>query len=260
MDNQAILQSSAGPVLTLTLNRPQVRNAFNITLAQALETVLQQVAEDGRCRVVVIRGAGGAFSAGGDLKLFHEQLKKGETHFQQVFRHINGAIHLIRTMPQPVVAAIRGPAYAAGLGLALSCDLAVASHNSSLSPSFVNVALAPNAASTFFLPRLIGVRAATEAFMRGKVFSASEALDLGILNHVWGEEVFEEELAALLEDLAGRPAGTLARIKYLMNTSLAQTWQDQLELEKEEIALSSLNPDFREGVEAFVKKRRPKFK
>jgi 2-(1,2-epoxy-1,2-dihydrophenyl)acetyl-CoA isomerase len=200
-----------------------------------------------------------SFSAGGDIKLFHRSLQQGDQSFRLVFRHLNTAIQQIRGMPKPVVAAVQGPAYAAGLGVALACDLIVASHGSTLSPSFINIALAPNASTTFFLPRLLGPRRAAEALMRGRVFSASEALELGMINHVWAEGVFEEELQNLLKDLAARPSGALARIKHLLNASQENTWLEQIELEKEEISLSALSEDFQEGVAAFVEKRRPKF-
>ncbi len=249
MKHQAILKKTQGSVLSIFLNRPKALNAFNLEMAHGLVDALNEAGENAAARVVILRGSEKVFSSGGDIKLFHESLKSRDQGFQQVFRYLNEAIYLVRTMAKPVIAAIQGPAYAAGLGLALSCDLLVASHDSKLSPSFVNIALAPNASSTYFLPRLIGRNRATEAMMRGKVFAASEALDLGILNHVWAEESFEEELHTLALELAARPTATLAN-----------SWQEQIELEKEEIALSSLSADFTEGVTAFVEKRRPNFK
>lgn len=259
MDDQAILKKTEGRVLTLILNRPKAFNAFNLELAEALGAALQEAAADENVRVVILRGGGKAFSAGGDIKMFHKDLEAGSSEFRRVFPLLNDAIRAIRNLPKPVIAAVQGPAYAAGFGLALSCDLVVASHGSKLSPSFLNIGLAPNASSTFFLPRLIGWRRATEAFMRAEVFSATEALALGIVNHVWSESAFDSEVKSLAEDLAGRPAGALARIKHLMNESASRPWQEQIELEKEEIALSSLSPEFQEGVSAFFEKRRPKY-
>ncbi len=257
MENQIILKKREGPALTLILNRPEVHNAFNFELAKALAMALKEASKNKEIRVVVLRGAGKAFSAGGDLKVFQQNLKTSDQAFRKVSTYLNQAILQIRNMPQPVIAAVTGPAYAAAFGLALACDFVVATHGSTLSPSFINIALSPNASTTYFLPRLIGTRRATEALMRGKVFTASEALQLGMINHVWAEEIFEEELKRLVNDLANRPAQTLARIKKLMHSSLTNSLSKQLELEKNQIALSSLSEDFKAGVTAFIEKRRP---
>lgn len=257
--DQLILEKIEGPILTLTLNRPEARNAFNFDLGQALVTSLKRARTRKGLRVLVLRGAQQTFSAGGDLKLFHQNLKTSDKAFRRITTLLNQAIAEIQKIPLPVVGAIEGSAFAAGFGLALACDLLVASQHAKLSPSFINIALAPNASSSYFLPRLLGKAQATEAFMRARVFSASEALSLGLLNHVWSEEAFEEELRRFCADLAQRPAGTLSRIKKMMNDSLKNSLAQQLQLEKSEIAASSLHPDFTEGVSAFIEKRAPKF-
>ncbi|HCU24611.1 MAG TPA: hypothetical protein DF383_06315, partial [Deltaproteobacteria bacterium] len=155
--------------------------------------------------------------------------------FRKISSRLNRAILTIAKMPQIVISAIQGPAYAAGFGLAMACDLSVASHASRLSPSFVNIALAPNASSSYVLPRILGPKRALEAFLTARVFSASEARELGLINHVWPEDVFEEELALLVEDLCSRPTLTLARIKKLIRASLKNTLTQQIEMEKREI-------------------------
>jgi 2-(1,2-epoxy-1,2-dihydrophenyl)acetyl-CoA isomerase len=259
MKNQIILEKTKGPCRTIILNRPEVHNAFNFELAEALESAVRDAAADSKIRVVVLRGAGKAFSAGGDLKLFQKNLQASEAAFKQISAHLNEVIRMVTTMSKPVLAAVRGPAYAAGFGVAVSCDMVLASHNAKLSPSFINIALSPNAASTFFLPRLIGPKRAMEAFFRGEVFSATEAKNLGIVNHVWSEARFETELDKLVQELANRPTLSLGRIKKLLTMSYAQNFHDQLDLERDEIAASSLSEDFKEGVHAFVGKRKPKF-
>lgn len=259
MSTKLILQETQGSCQTIILNRPESRNAFNFELAEALAEALARAARDTQIRAVLLRGAGESFSAGGDLKLFHQNLEKSFEAFQRVTTHLNHAITEIVTMPKPVIAAVQGPAYAAGFGVAIACDLVVASLGSKLSPSFVNIALAPNAGSTFFLPRILGPRLAIEAFMTGRVFSAPEAKDLGLVNHVWAEESFEEELNLLLQDLLRRPTSALGRMKKLIAASFKNSWHEQLELEKQEIAESSTEKNFKEGVRAFVEKRRPNF-
>ena len=260
MSSKLILQETQGPCQTIILNRPDSRNAFNFELAEALAEAVAQAGRDEKIKVVVLRGAGESFSAGGDLKLFHKNLDSSAEAFRRVTTHLNRAVSEIVSMPKPVIAAIQGPAYAAGFGVAMACDLVVAGLNSKLSPSFVNIALAPNASSTFFLPRLIGPRLAIEAFMTGRVFSATEAKELGMINHVWAEENFEEELSLLVENLIHRPTTALGRMKKLIAASFRNSWHEQLELEKKEISESSLESNFKEGVSAFVEKRKPNFR
>lgn len=259
MSSPLLIEESAGTAVTLILNQPRVHNAFHPKLAKALEEALERAAIDPKVRAVILRGAQGTFSAGGDLKYFYRNLKNPAEAFRQISTQLNQAVELITTMPKPVIAAVQGPAYAAGFGLAISCDMVVATHQATFSPSFINIALAPNAGSTFFLPRILGPKRAMEAFFRGRIYSASESLELGIVNHVWAEEDFEEKLTHLVEELAARPTLSLGRIKKLMKFSLQQDFATQVELEKEEIAASSLSEDFKEGVTAFIEKRQPKF-
>jgi len=259
MKDQVILEESKGPCRFLVLNRPEAKNAYNFELAAAIPMALAKAAKDPKTKVVVLRGAGDAFSAGGDIKLFHKNLKTSAQAFRKISDHLNRALKTIAAMRQIVIAAVRGPAYAAGFGLALGCDLTVASHLAKLSPSFVNIALAPNASSTYFLSRILGPKVALEAFLTGRVFSAPEAKDLGMVNHVWPEESFDAELENYLGGLCARPTATLSRIKKVLRASLENPFARQLELEKREIAASSTSEDFTEGVTAFVEKRRPVF-
>lgn len=260
MKDQVILEETQGPCRIITLRRPEAKNSLNFELAAAIPKALSRAAKDRSIKVVVIRGAGDAFSAGGDLKLFHENLKTSDKAFRKITGSLNRAIKTIATMRQLVIAAIRGPAYAAGFGLAISCDLTVASEEAKLSPSFVKIALAPNAGTTFYLPRILGAKRAMEAILTGRVFSAKEAQTLGLVSRVWPEASFESELSGFIADLCSRPTLTLARIKKLLKASAKHSLEKQLQMEKAEIAASSLSLDFKEGVQAFVKKHQPKFR
>ena len=260
MKDQLILESDEGPCRFLTLNRPESRNAFNFALAEALPPAISRAARDKKVKIVVLRGAGEAFSAGGDIKLFRENLPTSAKAFRRISGALNKAIATISTMPQIVVGAVRGPAYAAGFGLAIACDLTVASEDSRLSPSFINIALSPNASTTFYLPRLIGPKRALEACLRGRVYSAIEARDIGLINEAWSEKSFESELQRLIQDLSSRPSSSLARVKKVIRATYGRDLKQQLELEKKEIAASSESWDFKEGVKAFVEKRKPSFR
>ncbi len=259
MKDQLILEANEGPCRILTLNRPKTHNAFNFALAEAIAPALSKAAKNKKVKVVVLRGAGEAFSAGGDIKLFRENLPTSAKAFRRISGALNRAIKTIAAMPPIVIAAVHGPAYAAGFGLALACDLTVASENSRFSPSFINIALSPNASTTFFLPRLIGAKRALEACLLGRVFSAAEAQELGLVNRVWSDADFGAELRRLVLDLSARPTRTLSRIKKVLRASLEQPLSRQLELERREIAASSESWDFKEGVKAFVEKRKPSF-
>lgn len=259
MDHQILFTKNENGVRTLILNRPECRNAFNYALAEALEGAVHAAAQDESVKVLVIRGANQAFSAGGDLRFFKENLDQSEVGFKKISAHLNETILQMIAMPKVVIAALQGPAYAAGFGVAMACDLVVASETSTLSPSFINIALSPNAGTTFFLPRILGSRLALEALLRGRVFSAQEAEKWGLINYCWPEAQFEIELKKLTDELIARPTRSLARIKKLQLASFTSNLHDQLELEREEIAASSLGEDFKEGVTAFIEKRRPRF-
>ncbi len=260
MSKEIILEKNFNQCRTLMLNRPQRLNAFSLELAQALAIACQKAAQDNSVRVLVIRGAEGNFSAGGDLKNFYENIQNAEQGFFQVSEALNQAIESITLMPKPVIAAIEGSAFAAGFGIALSCDILVASESARLSPSFTNIALAPNASTTYLLPRILGPKQAAEAFFTGQIFSAKTAWEKGLVNHIWADSDFEEELQAFITQLEKRPVDAIARIKRLLRHSSQNSFSEQLKMEKEEIAASSKSPDFKEGVTAFIEKRRPNFK
>lgn len=246
-------------VAEIRLNRPDQMNAFNVELATELGLALKEVAQDTKIRAVVLRGEGKAFSAGGDLKMFHATLPKPAPAFRKITTLLNSAIHWIRTMPKPVIAGVHGPAFAAAFGLTLSCDLILASESARFSASYLNIALCPNGSASLLLPRLVGFHRANELFFTTRVLSAQEALDWGIVNRVVPDEEFETILWNVAQSLASRPTRTIGRTKLLLNQSLGLNWRMHLEKEKEAIAWSSTTADFAEGVKAFVEKRKASF-
>lgn len=256
---QSIIAENDGACRTLWLNRPEIHNALSLELVRELRNQISSTAQDDTVRVLILRGKGKAFSAGGDLKYLQQNISKSDEIFFQISQYLNEIIELITRMPKVVIAALHGPAFAAGFGLALSCDLLIATPQAKLSPSFINIAIAPNAATTHFLPRLIGPKRAAEAFFTGHVFSAEEAKDLGLINHLWEKEEFEENLSKLSEDLSERPRESISRIKRLLSVTYQQDLSTQTKQEQQEIAASSKHPDFAEGLSAFFEKRKAKF-
>ncbi|MFO1518655.1 MAG: enoyl-CoA hydratase-related protein [bacterium] len=249
-----------GAVAEIRLNRPEALNAFNVELAEELGRALNRAAKEKEVRAVVIRGEGRAFSAGGDLKMFHRMLPRADRGFHKISALLHSAVKTIRTMPKPVIAGVHGPAFAAAFGLTLACDLILASESSTFSASYINVALTPNGSATLYLPRLVGCHRASELFFTGRVLTAKEALQWGIVNRVVKDGKFEKALSDWARDLASRPTLSIGRTKELLNRSLSLPIVSHLEAEKNAIAWSSTTPDFTEGVSAFVKKRKPQFK
>lgn len=257
---EVVLITKKDSVAEIRLNRPETLNALNVELSEALGTALASTAKDKGVRAVILRGEGRAFSAGGDLKMFHQHLPRADRAFRRISGLLNKAIRSIRTMPKPVIAGIHGPAYAAAFGLSLACDLILASESARLSASYINIALTPNGSATIYLPRLVGWHRAAECFFTGKVLSAREALEWGIVNRVVGDKEFDAALWAWAKELARQPTRSIARTKQLMNQSLGIPYLSHLEKEKAAIAWSATTPDFEEGVTAFVEKKKPKFK
>ncbi len=249
-----ILLTQREQIAEIRLNRPDALNAFNVELATELGRALTKVAKDKNIRAVILRGEGRAFSAGGDLKMFHQLLPRADVGFKKISSLLNQAIKAIRTMQKPVIAGIHGPAFAAAFGLSLACDLILASESAKLSASYINIALTPNGSATVYLPRLVGIHRASELFFTGRVLSAQEAMEWGIVNRVVKDKDFESSLWSLAKELATQPTRSIGRTKQLMNQSLGIAYLSQLEREKNAIAWSATTPDFAERVTKFVKR------
>ena len=244
-------------VLTLTLNRPSVFNSFNKTMALQLQDVLDDCAVNPEIRAVLITGEGKAFCAGQDLA---EAIDPEGPELKTIVRdHYNPIIIKIRELEKPVIAAVNGVAAGAGANIALACDIVLASENASFIQAFSKIGLIPDSAGTFFLPRLIGFQKASALMMLGDKVSAVEAEKLGMIYKVFAPENFLEEVNKLAETLAEMPTKAIGLTKRLLNQSMTNNLENQLALESDlQIEASSSN-DYKEGVTAFVEKRKPNF-
>jgi len=251
----SLLETLEAGVLTLTINRPERRNALDAATITRLHRRLVDAAEDRAVRTVVLTGAGGAFSAGADLKEAAMNPPEGDL-IEQAY---HPTIRIMRRMPKPVIAAVDGVAAGYGASLALAADIRVVSTRARFSLIFARVGLALDGGASFFLPRLVGLRA-FELAMTGELIDAEEAYRLGMVNHVHPEERFMAEVMALARRLASGPPLALAAIKANLNASLGPALDAVLEDER--IAQRRLFPsaDFREGVAAFIGKRAAEFK
>ncbi|MBZ0327027.1 MAG: 2-(1,2-epoxy-1,2-dihydrophenyl)acetyl-CoA isomerase PaaG [Altibacter sp.] len=243
----------------ITLNRPEVFNSFNREMALRLQKQLDHCEADAAIRAVVITGSGRAFCAGQDLKeVTTPELNPG---FKKILEeHYNPIIQRIRTIEKPIIAAVNGVAAGAGANIALACDVVVASENASFIQAFSKIGLIPDSAGTFFLPRLIGFQKASALMMLGDKVSAEEAEKLGMIYKVYAAEDFNAEVTVLAETLAQMPTKALGMTKRLLNQSMTNNLQSQLEMESKLQIEAAQSDDYTEGVAAFVEKRKPNFK
>jgi 2-(1,2-epoxy-1,2-dihydrophenyl)acetyl-CoA isomerase len=243
----------------ITLNRPDVFNSFNREMALLMQDTLDSCSNDVNVRAIVITGSGKAFCAGQDLKeVTTPELNPG---FRKILEeHYNPIIQKIRNIEKPIIAAVNGVAAGAGANIALACDIVVAADNASFIQAFSKIGLIPDSAGTFFLPRLIGFQKASALMMLGDKVSAEEAFNLGMIYKMYPTSFFEEEVLALATTLANMPTLALGLTKRLLNQSLTNNLEQQLNLESDLQIESSSSNDYKEGVTAFVEKRKPEFK
>jgi 2-(1,2-epoxy-1,2-dihydrophenyl)acetyl-CoA isomerase len=255
-----VLVERDGAAATLTLNRPQARNAFDKALVAELKAVLADVGSDDEVRAVVLTGAGQSFSAGADLKAGFDPTPHGHPDVQTALNQgYHPIIEAIRTMPKPVVAAVNGAAAGIGCSMALACDLVLAAESAFFLLAFVNIGLVADGGSSLLIPERAGFARAAEMALLGERIPAGKALEWGLINRV----VADDQLPAAAHELAARlaqgPTRSYAGTKRQLNAWLYGRMREQLELEaaiQQELAATD---DFAEGVQAFVAKRPPRF-
>ena len=242
----------------ITLNRPNRLNSFDIKLGQELYYVIKHLKQNKDIKAIILKGKGKGFCAGGDVKEMFESKDKSK-FLEDLTKAIHKCVIEIRTMEKPVIAAVNGHAFGAGLSLALACDIIVAVKDAKFGTGFIGIGLAPGC-GTQLLTKQIGYQRACEFFLTSKIFTPESALELGIINRV----VEADELDRVVEEYASK-FRTLAPIavgkaKMLINKSMENDMITHLDLESKTAAVSAGSEDFEEGVTAFVEKRKPNFK
>ena len=254
MAEQEVCFERSDGVAVLTLNRPQRLNSFTPSMLEALGEHLREVASDPDVRVLVFTGAGRAFSAGQDLSVM-----AGASGDGFLERYYNPLVLALRQLAVPVIAAVNGVAAGAGLSLALACDLRLAAASARLVTAFEAVGLVPDTGLSYFLPRLVGLGRAMEWLLLGRTLSAAEALAAGLVNEVVADEAFEARWRELAGRLAAGPRG-LGLTRQLLSRSLDRSLPEQLQEEARLQARALQTQDAREGLQAFLEKRRPVFR
>lgn len=242
-------------VLWIYFNRSEVRNAFSLDLAAELLATLKKAAKDKSVSAIVITGRGQDFSAGGDIKMMGELLKKGNIRnfFLKISQTINACVLEIRKMPKPVIAAIPGYVGGIAFGFILSADFRVASPKARFQAATIHLGLVANGGATYFLPRLIGAAKAGEMLLTGKMVGAEEALQNNLVHRVFSEN-FETETQSFAEKLLTVPSHAQGRVKQVFNTGLDKGLKTQLAAERLAIAQASTTEDYREKVLKFLNK------
>lgn len=240
----------------IRLNRPEKYNAFNRETALQMQAYLDECAKPG-VRAVVITGNGKAFSSGQDLE---EVTAPGGPDVTRILKeHYNPIIMRIRKLEKPVIAAVNGVAAGAGANIALACDIVVASAAASFIQAFSKIGLIPDSGGTYFLPRLIGMQKAVALSMLGEKVTAEDAERMGMIYKVFPVDSFEQEWMTMASLLASMPTRGLALTKQAFNMSLNTNLEDQLHDEEILQERAGKTSDYREGVAAFLEKRKPQF-
>jgi 2-(1,2-epoxy-1,2-dihydrophenyl)acetyl-CoA isomerase len=253
-----LITSLNNGVFKITLNRPEVYNSFNQAMAFSLQKELDYCAQNDEIRTILITGSGKAFCAGQDLS---EATDPSGPELESIVRdHYNPIILKIRSLEKPVIAAVNGVAAGAGANIALACDLTIAQENASFIQAFSKIGLIPDSGGTYFLPRIIGVQKALALMFTGDKISAKEAEELNMIYKCIPEEDFEDFTLKIAEKMALMPTRAFGLTKKAVNQSLDNTLEQQLNLEEKLQTEAGKTEDFQEGVQAFLEKRKAKFK
>lgn len=270
-----------GSMGTITMVRPERFNALDVKMAQDLRKAALQLARDENIRCVILAGGEKVFCSGADLKYIlqsassegseedfsylkpaaHKPEADYGTGFKEILEYIHSTISEIRRAPKPFIAAVKGVAAAGGFGLAMSCDLVFASEDASFEWAYPKTGLTGAESSTFFLPRLVGLRKAFEMVFLNPRLTAQEALKSGLISGVFSREIFDTEVGSIAERLASGPTQAYGIVKRLINEAAGMDRLDvHLDKELKNLVQIARGRDFSEGLEAFLTKRKPEFK
>lgn len=257
MSYQFLKYDLADGVATITFNRPDVYNALNDEITYELQSALKAVAKDENVRVVVLTGEGKAFCSGQDLKAASGDQKR--SFLQSLHKRYNPIISAMRSLPKPIVCRLNGVAAGAGCSLALACDVIVASEEATLIEVFINIGLVPDSGSSYFLPRMVGMAKAFEMCSMGTRVKAAEAASIGLINKAVPADQLDAAVKFYTDYYAKAPTKSIGLIKKMLAKSATSTLDEMLEYEAYCQEIAGTSNDYKEGVTAFLEKRKPAF-
>ncbi|SDT19455.1 2-(1,2-epoxy-1,2-dihydrophenyl)acetyl-CoA isomerase PaaG [Pseudomonas oryzae] len=261
MSFEHILFTIEQGVATLTLNRPAQLNSFNAQMHKEVREALKQLRQSPEARCLLITGNGRGFCAGQDLS--DRNVAPGAAMpdlGESIEKNYNPLIRTLRDLPMPVVCAVNGVAAGAGANIALACDITLAARSASFIQAFCKIGLVPDSGGTWTLPRAIGMARAKALALLGDKLSAEQAEQWGMIWRCVDDESLQDEALKLARHLAAQPTYGLALIKRALNASASNSFDEQLDLERDLQRLAGRSEDYREGVAAFMEKRTPEFK
>lgn len=264
--NESVLVDVTDAIARITVNRPAALNAMSDDVVEGLAAVTAAIREDASVRCIVLQGAGDHFMAGGDVKSFKATIDGTpdkdalREHFETLLHDFHEVVLTLRTLPQPVLASIRGAVAGAGVSMALAADMAIASDDALFTLAYCHLGASPDGGSTFALPRSVGMKRAFEIAYLGDRFDAATAEKWGMINRVVPAGDLAAETDALAARLANGPTRAHSHAKALLNASLANTLEEQLKAEVGGFTDCVTGDDFAEGVTAFTEKRKAEFK
>lgn len=259
-DTGSLVYAVDGAVASIAFNRPQVMNALDADMIFALRAVCERARDDTAVRAIVLRGNGPAFVAGGDVAWFHANLDRMPALVPQMAGELHRAILALRAAAKPVLASVHGAVAGAGMSLLAAADLAIAADDTKFSLAYSRLGTSPDGGSTWFLPRLVGMRRALELILLADNFDAQTALQAGLVNRVVAASELAAETMRLAQRLAAGPTHAFAESKALVNRSFETPLAQQLDAEAAAFARCAATADFAAGVTAFVKKAKAEFK
>ena len=260
MEFTTLLFEVRDQVAHITLNRPEAANSINDEMGKDLMHAALRCDEDPEIRAVLISGAGKIFSGGGDLKAFISKGDQLPYHIKEITTYLHAAMSRFTRMDAPVVAAVHGAVAGAGMSIAIACDIVVAAETTRFMVAYTRAGLVPDGSSTYFLPRIVGLKRALELTLTNRMFSAQEALQWGLITRVVPDNELLAQARAIAVQLAAGPTRAYGISKRLLHSGWAETLETQMENESQAIANIARTADAREGITAFLEKRPPKYK
>lgn len=259
MNSEALLYKKEDHIATITFNRPENLNALDEEIGQSFKSLLSDINKDKDVRVLILTGAGRAFSSGGNLNMLEERASKSPETNQKELKEFYQTFLDIRKLRIPVIAAINGPAVGAGFCLSLASDLRYASENAKMGANFAKIALAPGMGGTYLITRLAGPVKAAEILLSGKIFKADQAYKLGLLNGIYSAESLLDEVKKIAKEIASNGPVAIEIIKKGIQKAMHASLEEMFDYDSAAQAQCFTTDDIREGVKAIREKRAPQF-